>query len=241
MPDDNSKDQQVDMKKVLEGLSTMAQGMQAMQETMTNLPTAINEGISSSLSSIQQNQQRSPSGEDEDDDADLTGSLEEMSRADFASFIVQNAVKAIKKDLKGVQEKVSSVEESSNRNALLSQLKDLSEKNPDLKEWTKEMQQIAKDTPGISPARALALAKAENPDKVKELADKYKSDDSNDKGNEDTPNTPNEQKKQKFGGFTPTSGQTDRKTDMSKEEAAEAAWDEVMGVLQTEEQLPAAS
>lgn len=47
------------------------------------------------------------------------------------------------------------------------------EKNADFFEYSDEMRQLLKENPTLTPARAYALAKAENPAKVEKLAAKY--------------------------------------------------------------------
>lgn len=64
----------------------------------------------------------------------------------------------------------------------------------------------------------------ENPDKVKKLDEKYKVGDGKD-GGDDTSG----KGKKRFGGFTPGSSRTVQNSKMSKTEAADKAFDEIMG------------
>lgn len=234
MADSNTgEEKNVDMSKLLDGMNALAEGMKAMQQTMSQIPQSIQDGMASTLQQSRQN--NNDDDEDEDEDSFLNSSLEDMSRTDLAKFIVAESVKALKGEMKSIQQKVGSVEENVNKSNLATQLRELTTKNPDVVEWVEEMKAIAKETPGISMARALALAKSENPDKVKELTEKYQE-----KGSDEGKNQSSEGKR-KFGGMTPTSGQNDQKSDMSKKDAAEAAWDQVMDEISPkEEELSAA-
>jgi hypothetical protein len=89
-----------------------------------------------------------------------------------------------------------------------------------------EMQTIFKQNPSLSPKQLLSLAKADNPEKVKELEEKHpelKEDKGDDKKEDDTDESG-------FGGLLPTStrpGATVEKLDAGQ--ASEKAWSKVFG------------
>ena len=100
--------------------------------------------------------------------------------------------------------------------------------HPDIDEWGSELKEILKESPGLSLARAVKLAKDENPEKAAKLKEQY------DKDREEAEMKAEKERKQKrkqFGGLTPSSSKTERNTRMGKGEAADAAWDEVIADL----------
>jgi hypothetical protein len=150
------------------------------------------------------------------DDVDL----EHLDRKSFAKLIQASITQAVTKDLNTAQEKISgqinelaSRFESKNANE---QITATAEKNPDFWEWSTEIKKVLTEHPNLSVIRAYNLVKAENPDKVAKMNEKY--------------NKPAAKKETPFVGLTPTSS---NRTDgtakkMSASEAANAAFESVI-------------
>lgn len=182
-------------------VSNLAQNMQTIQSSISQLTEAGNT--------------------DDDEDAgddDIGTDLETISRADFAKHIVSTLNKQFNKQLESLNEKIEKTSQNVEAVDTKTSLKEFSSQHPDFWDWKDELQGIVKETPGISIERAYRLARAENPDKARQLDEKHTPSDAG--------------KKSKFGGLTPTSGQTSKTTKMSSSDAAEAAWQDSMADLE---------
>lgn len=149
--------------------------------------------------------------------------LEDLDRTQFATRILE-AVKA-GQDIRDsrIQSALERLDEKLSSNNARTDVERTADKNEDFWEWKSEMQQIAKENPGMSATRVYKLARAENPEKASKMDAKYKP--------KDTPKDEPEDKGSKskiFGGLEPTSGKSAKATDMSAADAAEAAWEATM-------------
>ena len=153
------------------------------------------------------------------DDVDF----EQLDKKQLAALILDMSKKNMAADIKellgGVDTKIQNLAASFENKNAAEQVAATADKNADFWEWSNEIKQLLKDNPTLSVQRAYTLAKSENEKKVNELAVKYKK--------------PDAEKKQTFIGLTPTSsiGTRDTTGKMTQKEAAEKAFDKVMGDL----------
>lgn len=200
-----------------ETLAKLTEGMSALAKAV--------EGIQTNMAADRKKPDEDEEEEEETEDEDLDDkTLETLPRKQFADHLIGKVSKIIEKQLKGVQKEVTSVKEGVSREKVQEQVMKLAGEHKDFWDWKDEIAEIATETPGISPARAYRLARMENPDKVKKLDEKYKVGDGKD-GGDDTSG----KGKKRFGGFTPGSSRTVQNSKMSKTEAADKAFDEIMG------------
>lgn len=153
-------------------------------------------------------------------------SLETMNRAEFMQAIfdkieamLDGKIEPLSKDIKNADEKASKKE-------IARQIKKAQEAHPDFWEWKEEMGAIANANPSLSVEDVYTLARTKNPDKVVEMDKKFK------KGDEKKDEEEEERKPNPDAPFalTPTSGVTiEGSEDMTKDDAAEAAWNKVVG------------
>ena len=201
-----------------ETLSKLTEGMNALAKAVEGIQT----NMAADRKKLDEDEDDPDDGPDEDELDDKT--LETLPRKQFADHLIGRVSKIIEKQLKGVQKEVTSVKEGVSREKVQEQVMKLAGEHKDFWDWKDEIAEIATETPGISPARAYRLARMENPDKVKKLDEKYKVSDGKD-GGDDTSG----KGKKKFGGFTPGSSRTVQNSKMSKTEAADKAFDDIMG------------
>jgi hypothetical protein len=146
--------------------------------------------------------------------------LDEMSQSALAGHIIGEVSKLMDTKTKTLDSKINDTTASFSRSLNKDKLTAFVETNPDIVELTEEVKAAMTENPKLTFDRAYTLVKAELPaERRTELEAKYTKDD-------DTVTksaTP-------FGGLTPTSGdyaaeETD--ADMSAEDAAESAWQEL--------------
>lgn len=206
---DNSTVNVDQFNQLVSTVGDLAQGMGTIQEAVTAL--------------AQQGRASSEALADDDDMDDGTdgADLESLSRADFASHLLKQINKQFSKPIEELGNQIKEVQSSVSQVDSKTVVQHFADGHKDFWDWKPELEAIVKETPGISVERAYALARQENPDKAKELDQKYSPP--SDEGKETKP----------FGGLTPTSGQTSKSTTMSSEEAVEAAWNDTMAELGT--------
>lgn len=212
---DDAKALQLQQIELLtQSVGTLAKGLEELrsnQSTITEALAKLAEGTGQSKQ------------EQKDLAEDLFGpdvDLEQLDRKSFAKLIQASVQQSISKELSTGQEKLAN---QINELASRFETKNASEQigatakdNPDFWEWSAEIKKVLTEHPNLSVTRAYNLVKAENPEKVAKLKDKY---------NKPAP------KKDTFIGLTPTSGHlgaegTNKK--MSANDAANAAFDAVM-------------
>lgn len=164
--------------------------------------------------------------EEEDEQEDLNVDLETLSRTDFARHLLGQMDRTIKDALKPVQQKADQTDEDFTKAQIKEQISVARKSHPDLDEWSGELKEVLKESPGLSLKRAIKIAKDENPEKAKQLAEKFKMDDADD----DSGRAKGKGKKG-FGGLTPGGSKTQNSTRMSQKEASESAWDEAVSLL----------
>ena len=218
-----------DKAKEDEGRVTLAE----LTKGMATLATAV-EGIQQNMSKLQSQpakREDEEENEEEDDEEVDEKTLESLPRKGFADHIIKKVSKVVEKQLKSVSKSASDVKDEVARDRVEKAVMEVAKENKDFWDWKDEIKDIADSSPGIYPRRAYQLARLENPDKAKKLNEKYKlgeKEDAGDKGSD-------KGGKKKFGGFTPSSGNTQQNSKMSKTEAADKAWEETMGSLGTGE------
>ena len=120
--------------------------------------------------------------------------------------------------LKPVSERITNVESTVTSDLGSRQVADAAKNNKDLYEWKDEISVLLKESPGLKITRALAIARAENPDKAEAMKKKYaKTGEKDDNVH--------------FLSMTPTSrtGNSDGKEGKMKfQDAADKAFDDVV-------------
>jgi len=139
--------------------------------------------------------------------------LERLPRSKFFEMIkdeISEAVEGVKGSLN--DHKLNTFKERLERQVVAA-----AEKHKDFLEWTDEIRALAKIHPSLDPEELYIQARGRDPEKGRELDEKYKKidDDKKIKG-------------ESYGGTPPGSGKGKRNTNMSREEAAQSAWEEVM-------------
>lgn len=202
-------------------LATIGQTVGLLAKAMQDMDTRV--------SSLSKAKDADADDSDNDDDSEKGGDpgdlfggvdLEQLDRKQLAALILSHTEKTVKtaleKQAKSLEGRVNDLSGKLDSTHASSIIKEISSKpeNADFWEWSNEIKTILKETPGLSIERAYKLAKSENPKKVAELTKKY------------FPEKP----KPVFG-LTPTSSKQSGTGKMTPKEAAEKAFDEVMGSM----------
>ena len=204
--------QQIELLTKSVGL--LAEGLQKMEGNQQNIVSALANITSQSKGAVRE-ELKEEFGKDVD--------LEQLDRKDFAAFIIKSAEVVLKTEmaklLGDVDKKVTNLASSFESKNANEQIAKAADQNPDFWEWSNEIKQMLAENPTLSVNRAYQLAKSENHKKAEELNKKYAK--------------PTEKKEQSFLGLTPTSsiGTRDATGKMTQKEAAEKAFDKVMGDL----------
>jgi len=226
---DEKSGEEQDLSKIVGDLAkvvgTLVESSQKQGDQLSQLT-----GTLSGLTETQRQaleRQSSKDNEEEEEDLSASADLESMDRKQFMGHMLGQVEKIITKSMKGLTDQLQTVSSSSEEQRLLIEVKELQAKHKDFNDFKPEMAKIAKDNPELSLTRIYALAKAENPDKVKELEEKYSKDESeDDKGSEDNKSS---KSKPGFGGLLPTSGGSEEvPSDMDTKTAADTAWAKTM-------------
>lgn len=218
----DDKNPNPEFEKLVEGMSTLAKGMETLQASNA----ATNERLAEMDAAGKRKQEL-----DDDDDGDAgndflgasSEDIERLSRTEFANKIIERVAKAVDKQMKQVSEEVDGVRKDAGSTALEAEIEKLEGKHKDFWDWQPEIKALAKENPGTSIKRLYTMAKGENPNKLAELDKKYKSDE-DDKGGDKSKG-----KGKGFGGLTPTSSETEPTNKMDKKSAADKAFEETMG------------
>ena len=186
-----------------DGLQQVVRSMETLAEGLVNPPTA-------------------KEGDVSDDE------LEHMDRKDLLSLIEKKVGNLIDTKLESLGTDITEVKDSAAKTALLRQVERAKTDHPDFKHLQAEVLTEMKSNQHLTIDEAYVLAKGKNPEKMKEvdeLMKKEAEEAGKDGGN-------GEDKDKKFGGLTPTSGQTEAVTNMTKKEAGDKAWEETMGNIE---------
>lgn len=154
--------------------------------------------------------------------------LETLPRAQFMDYMLKHFKANLEGALKPINERINNVGVSAQTQAWIQEGEKVKAKNPDFPEWKDEMLALAKDHPNMGIQRLYTLAKAENPEKVAELAKKYKKED--DTSTEGKPKPKAGNGKPKPFSMSPGSGGTSdtKNQKMNAQDAAADAWEQTV-------------
>jgi len=200
----------VAMEKTLAGLASLIT-QQGQSQAKTN------KSLDSLVTSIREGKLGGPSKKKEEDiDPDAINDLE---NSQLVPLIMDEIGKLIDGKLGDVGKRIDNTDKDIADGKVAAQVKALVGTNPDLFEWSDEIKEMATKNPNLTIKQAYNLAQEENPTKVAEMAEKYKDKDG-------------EKEKDKPGliGLMPTSGAMAAEDDekLTKDEAAEAAWEDTL-------------
>ena len=165
--------------------------------------------------------------DDDDDDDDLEDldkiDLDELSNKELVGHLNQRFERSLTKALKPLFKKIDDQKAESETEKFRESVKQMKKDHKDFSEWGDELRAIYKENPTMSIDRAYKLARAENPDKAKELDEKFAKEDKED-------DEENKSTQKLFGGLLPTSGTSDAKEErrLKPKDAADKAWDQTM-------------
>jgi len=158
--------------------------------------------------------------------------MEQLDRKDFAALLLTKFQEALqtnlKEAMKPLEERVGKIDERVEGDMANREVNAAAGQRPDFYEWRQEIAELVKTTPGLSVTRAYTIARAENPEKVKKMDEKYTK--------KSAPAAPG------FTGILPTGGggRGEVAGKMKFNEAANKAFDDVLASLGgvTLDQLP---
>lgn len=154
--------------------------------------------------------------------------LETLDRTGFMQTILGEVKGMLEDVVKPVKEKVKDVDDRGIRQELDRQVKIAVEDHPDFWEWKDEMGNIAKRSPGLTVEECYQLARSQDKKKATEMDERFKSEEKK-REEEKAAEEKAKEKEPAYGGLTPTSGKTVEVDDMTMEDAAEKAFDDVFG------------
>lgn len=142
--------------------------------------------------------------------------INDLDNIGLMQLVVTEVGKVVDDKLETVAGKLTETQQDINDTRLAGQLKELMNDHKDFLDWKPELAAIAKEHPTLSIDRIYKLAKIEDPEKAKELEEKYKDDKGKDKDKD-------------FISLMPTGGAYDDSEEKpTKEEAGNKAWDETV-------------
>lgn len=200
------------LTKLTQAIGALAQNQQDLQGNFNEIVQKLDGLGKNDKDELEEDNDHTPGLADAD--------LEALDRKGFLDVILSQ----VNKSLEGVQTKLEStvggLRDDLSTKDLKKALTQAASKYKDFKDWGKEIKQLSEENPTLSVERLYKLARVENPDRAKELDEKYAEPDKDDTGNKKTIGG--------FGGLTPTSGAIDEKPEnMDMKQASEAAWSEV--------------
>ncbi len=234
----NSSD---DTAKSLDGLTKVFGDMtKQFAELPGQVSAAVTQGINTAVGQQQDTHNArvaAAEAEDDDDDDDGTGAgesvdLEKLSRAEFANTILKSFSKTLQKTLKPLEASLNTTAETAERDRVAQRFATVREQNKDFDEWKEEMGELVKSRGYLDPEELIIIAKAKNPEKVKQLADKAAEEEKAEKKQTGEGKAGDTSDKPPFLGLMPTSGVTGEEGDpkyTTTKDAAAAAFDEILG------------
>lgn len=214
-------------KKGDEPQADMVKTFEALQKTLESLPQMIQQSTAASLRALVEEYEQQGAGQqapkkeaEPEDEPDL----ESMDRKQFASYLQKQIGKQLEGLIDPIKKETETVKRSATHDSLRNELKELYAKHNDAPKFVEEMRTIATKRPHLSMEEVYVLARHAAPEKVKELEAEATTKAAEEK-NATTA---------RFGGLLPTSGRgankggDDEGQKMSREEAAEMAWNETM-------------
>ena len=169
-PDDNTDS---DLTKIVEGMKVQAEQMvqlggliagqaqshQTLETVVTDLATAIKAGV--------------PVVKPDELD------FEHLETKDLFGHLMKAITEASEKTAEQLRTEISDLRSNIGKGKTTDALNALRDKkgNEDFDDWLPEMKELAVENPTLSVERLFGLAKLENPTKVAELVEKYKTDE----------------------------------------------------------------
>jgi hypothetical protein len=154
--------------------------------------------------------------------------LEALDRTEYTRYILDQIKKEIGGAVQPLREEVDETRNDAIRADLAKQVADCQKAHPDFDEWKDEMGTLAKRTPGLNVQEIYDIVRMQNKTKASEMDEKYKSEEQR-QAELEAKKKKAAEKEPPYGGLTPTSGKTVEVNDMTTEEAAESAFDEIFG------------
>jgi len=206
---------------------------EAMKEFLSKIPSelhaAVKAGVRESIQEVDEKRARARAEEEDDDDFEEDEDepdYDEMNNRDLVNHMTKTVTKLFAKAVKPLSEQIESTRRESASDKMSREILEVRAENPDLPEWKAELQETLTKYPSMNIAQAYKFVKANNPEKANEIQSKMDTEKAE----------KNPVKRSAFGGLTPTSSleTLDDDTDLSPKEAADKAWDSVMGEIPTE-------
>jgi len=209
--DGDGKGEQVSLGQVVQAVKWMVSKMQQVDSRFDKLDK----------------QQTAPTDKGTDDAKPPTApeapDLDEMDRGQFAQFIIESTAKTVKESLiDPLRAQFGESENRSERRHIETDIDTTSSKYNDFWDWKDEVSKTLSDHPDLSVDDAYHLARGKNPDKLSAIEAKAQEA----KDVEDTKER--QAKEEEFGGLLPTSGLASRNEGMESEDAANAAYTELI-------------
>lgn len=213
-------------------VGSLATGLETTQKHVSDLTSNVG-----SLSNMNKEQiEASRLAAEEQGMADELGAndLEGMDRSQFSDYILGQVNKGFDKLSEQMNGQVETVKFNASNTALQGEFNTVREANPDFDHYKNEIAAVAQQNPDMKISDMYTLAKANNPEKVTEVTKTLETEKI------ETDKLAAEEAKQNtskgFGGLTPTSGQRiEQPSDMTQENAGNAAWDETMANIEMEQ------
>jgi len=203
-------------KQLVAVVSAMGVGQKQTQAQLTELGGMLKERLNGAASGSNQNDDDKQMSEDE---------FNEMKPSELMKHISKVVADVVEKKVDLVRKDMSSLSNDVTEKTAKQELQAFAKENPGLYHFVDEVKALIEETPGLSFERAYKLARAENPDKAKDVdaqiaRESGKTDDEV------------KEKKLPFGGLTPTSGSTvgedGKEVKMTSDDAAAKAWEETL-------------
>jgi len=155
--------------------------------------------------------------EEGSDEPEIPDDLESLSRKDFLNVIAS----VIDKKLGTVKQSLQETEFETKKMQLAAELQQAVKDYPDFKEWREELAQFVRKNPGYNIRDAYILVRHQNPEKAKKLDEKYyRKEEPRKKNPLYTP-------------MKPSAGSKGTKRSLTLDEAAEEAFNEIFGNVDT--------
>jgi len=201
----------IELGKAIKGLGALVtQQGAASVKTNENLTTLIGEIKAGNLGGGKKDGEGDP-----DPDA-----INDLDNSQLVPLVLSEVGKLLDSKLKTLDTKIGATDQGIADDKIEKEFKALVLTNPDLFEWSGEIAELNKGTPGLSIKQLYTLARDGNPDKVAEMDEKFKKEGEEGDKDKDEPG---------LLGFMPTSGVTTEEDEkLTKEEAADKAWDDTL-------------
>ena len=219
--DKNKDGDDLDLSKnpVIVELGKAIKGLGALVTQQGTASVKMNESLSALVESIKSGDlgggKKGGDGDPPDPDA-----INDLDNSQLVPLVLSEVGKLLDSKLKTLDTKIGATDQGIADDKIEKEFKALVLTNPDLFEWSGEIAELNKTTPGLSIKQLYTLARDGNPDKVAEMNEKFKKEGEEGDKDKDEPG---------LLGFMPTSGVTTEDDEkLTKEEAADKAWDDTL-------------